>query len=168
MVSKSRKTAKVLLATSLALGGGVITESFLPSQEASAAYKSHVQDVAAYYASEAPNAFRAVVTVGGSAENMDDFNNSERHKATYTIQNSSGQIVKSGTLNAWQYVEYPNYNPFEFKSNTNMSVSTLAPGYYRIKISIAVDDGAITSVNDSDLTQAFTLNSNRSITDIRP
>jgi len=159
---------KVLFTTSLSLGALSITDSYDSKYNVEAAYKFHLEDIRAAYQSPAKNAFRSVVTIGGEAENMDDFGNPDRHPVVYTIQNSSGTVVQRGSLNAWNPLDNPLYNKWEYTSTTNISVANLVGGNYRLKISIHVDDGAITSVDDADLTQAFTINGDRSISNIRP
>lgn len=81
----------------------------------------------------------------------------------FTIQNSSGTIVKSGTLNGWIRSEEYYNKTFMYRSSTNISTAGLTPGHYRVKILMNVDGISYTSEEYPVLTNHFYVNADRTL-----
>ncbi|WP_338751100.1 hypothetical protein [Bacillus sp. FJAT-52991] len=77
-------------------------------------------------------------------------------------------MVQRGSLNQWYEVDDLTDFWGEYDSLTNISVASLPAGHYRIKVTVPMDDGSVTSADYAQLTQAFTIKSDRTIVDIRP
>ena len=157
------KIGKVLLTSTMILGGvSIMDASNTPTTKAEV--RENV-GVTASYSSPANNAFRTSLFVGGNSSSMVDFKT--KHIPVFEIKNSSGMLAKRGSLNTWVQRTNPTFDLYEFDSITNISLSALPPGNYRIHVTIPMDDGSINSSVNKSFTQAFTLNPNRSITNIR-
>lgn len=89
------------------------------------------------------------------------------HAPRFILKNSVGTVVKTGSLNAFQTVAQ-NEVPYEFLSTTNISTAGLPAGHFRVELSIVTDEGSLTSADSPTLTQGFTIDSARSLVNLRP
>ncbi|WP_100331860.1 hypothetical protein [Bacillus xiapuensis] len=166
MRKKVSKFGKTVLASAIALGGLGVIQTVDPLK-ANANVMSDVNEgILTTYSSAAKNVFTAKVMASSMGNRLTDFKT--RHTPTFTIHNTAGMTVQRGSLNQWYEVdEVPMYWG-EYDTVTNISVAALPAGHYRIKINIPMDDGSFTPVNEPELTQAFTIQPDRSIVNIRP
>lgn len=156
---------KVLFAFILVLSGVTVINYSNSSIAAKAEVRENV-GVMTSYSSLAKNTFRTTLFVGGNSPKMADF--TVKHTPTFSIKKSDGMIVKQGSLNTWVHRAGPKFDLYELASSTNVDLSALSPGNYRIYVSIPMDDGAINSAVNGSFTQAFTLHSDHTVTNIRP
>ncbi|WP_203364696.1 hypothetical protein [Bacillus sp. REN10] len=170
MKKNRSRLGKIVFASAIAFGGLVVLDSAKTSLGVEAATKADLyQKYWADYGSNTKDALSTKVEVSTDSSDyriIEDF--TKKHNPLFSIHNTSGTIVQRGSLNMWMKKPYGNYNDIEFESFTNINLSALSPGHYRIKVTIPMDDGSLTHVDNSDLTQAFTIQPDRSIVDFRP
>lgn len=153
---KTSSIGKLVLATSLAFGGSLV-QSQLNGHEAEASTINGVFESNGYYSSNAANTLTTKLSF--FAETSDGF---PTVNPRFEIKDTSGSVVKSGSLNF--YNKTTEQGAYKFTSLTNINVSSLAPGKYRINLSIPMSDGVVTSSYEASLTQHFEILSNRTVT----
>ncbi|OCA92940.1 hypothetical protein [Pseudobacillus wudalianchiensis] len=158
------KIRKILLASTMVLGGISIADVTNTSTT-----KAEVREnvgVTAAYSSPANNVFRTTLFISGNSSNMTDVKT--KHIPVFAIKNSSGILAKEGSLSTWVERTNPLFDLYEFDSISDINLSTLPPGNYRIQVTIPMDDGSINSSVNKSFTRAFTLNPDRTVTNVRP
>ncbi|WP_203364695.1 hypothetical protein [Bacillus sp. REN10] len=160
------KLGKGVLASAIALGGLGVVDSLSPESVVQAAKKSDIQNSydVTYSTSGKDALYTGVFIKTTNFALIEDFD--RKHNPLFSIHNTSGTIVQRGSLNMWGSFDYDSFLLID--SQTNINLSALPPGHYRIKVTIPMDDGSLTHVDNSDLTQAFTIQPDRSIVDFRP
>jgi hypothetical protein len=139
----------------------------MKASQADAAVMSDVANIGAYIYSSTPNAISVTNEINGDNAGMADFRNG--YNARFSIKNSVGTVVKTGSLNNWIEQNEEIYN-FYFRSNTNISLAGLPKNtsHYRIDITLPLDNGTYNSTNASGYTAGFTYNADGSVTNVRP
>jgi hypothetical protein len=151
-----KKITTIALTGALALGAlGIGSMSDLPipgmkAEQASAAVMADIQSYGSTYMSPSTNVLRVEPWIELTFPYNDDFY--VKHKPSFNIKNSVGTVVKSGGLNQW-VVATSGQEAVE--SLTNISLSTLPAGHYRVSFSIPLDDRTLTSADNVFLTQHF-------------
>ncbi|MED4715316.1 hypothetical protein [Bacillus badius] len=159
------RIGKVLLASTIILSGAGAMNALSLSSTVKAEIRENI-GVTASYSSPAKDTLRSVLQVGGNSPSTLDFKT--KHVPTFEIRNGSGTLTKRGSLNTWVQLNDPKLDVYEFQSVTNINFSALSPGNYRIYVSIPMDDGPINSSVNGSFTRGFTINPDRTITNIRP
>lgn len=155
---KSQKFGKIALAASIALGG-TFAYSQLNAQTVEASSIEGVWESNGYYSSPSKDVLRAKLVYWA-----EDETGTPNRNPRFTIKNTSGKIVHSGSLNSFRVTsKTPDF--IDYESLTNISTSSLPAGKYRINLTIVMDDGTIDVAGGKNtLTQHFEILPNRTIT----
>lgn len=100
--------------------------------------------------------------LGGNSQSVLDLYS--QYTPRFSIQNSAGTIVKTGSLNHWQRSEEYDYYDFMFRSRTNLSTAGLPAGHYRVNILLNVHGTSYSPSSYPALTQHFYISSTRTLT----
>ncbi|MGX2959508.1 hypothetical protein JNUCC23_09595 [Peribacillus sp. JNUCC 23] len=163
-IKKLRNLSKITLAGAIALSGlSILQLSEVPGfkvESASAAFED-ISSVTGTYSSSGKDSLKSVFTVTGSSE-------LGFISQRFTLQNSVGTIVKTGSLNSFIVNGYTGGDT-SFQSVTNISTAGLPAGHYRINLTAHVDDNrtVLDSSQFSTLTGAFTIDSSRNLVNFR-
>ena len=174
-----KKFTKISLACALILGGlgiGSMADLPIPGLQSKSADAATMEDVNFTEGNTAESRFSSAVlvyiAVKGNNVGLSDF--AIQHNARYTIKNSTGTIVKTGSLNAFE-VFHSAANDYDFYSLTNVSLAGLPKNasHYRLDILLPVENGTFTGLNTGHFTKktgystAFTYNADGSVTNFR-
>ncbi|MEQ2529109.1 hypothetical protein WMO40_20760 [Bacillaceae bacterium CLA-AA-H227] len=120
----------------------------------------NVENINTLYVSPANDTLKVTLDVGGNNSDLDlDILN---EVPRFTIENSVGTIVKTGTMGTFiRRLSVNNIYEYEYRNTVNISTSDLPAGDYRIKIYMFK---SIFPEIFPELTQQFYINTNRTIT----
>lgn len=169
---KSNKLTKWLLTGALALGGlGIGSMADLPigmeAEKAEAAVLSDIWWMGADYSNNSLNALTVDLETYGWEAGYADFQ--YKHNARFTIKNSVGTIVKTGSFNMWTQVAPTEEVPWRFLSKTNISLSGLPKNasQYRIDVSVPLDDVNMNQNHRTSFSRGFQYNADGTLTNFR-
>lgn len=175
-----KKFTKITLACALILGGlgiGFLADLPIPGLQSKSADAATMKDVIFTEGDVSESRLSSAVlvynAVSGNNVGLSDF--STQHNARFTIKNSTGTIVKTGSLNAFKVLGSNGANEYNFNSLTNVSLTGLPKNtsHYRLDILLPVEDGTFTGLNTGHFTRktgyssAFTYNADDSVTNFR-
>lgn len=175
-----KKSIKITLAGALILGGlgiGSMADLPIPGLQSKSADAAKMKDVifteGDISESSLSSAVLVYIAVSGNNVGLSDF--STQHNARYTIKNSTGIIVKTGSVNTFEVLGPNGATDYNFNSLTNVSLTGLPKNarHYRLDILLPVEDGTFTGLNAGHFTRktgystAFTYNADYSVTNFR-
>lgn len=169
---KSKKLTTLALTGALALGGlGIGSMADLPGLSAITTEAAERMNVDSAKINVVAPVLNAVNVEGWAQSEQQELNDLyTQHNARFTIQNSSGVIVKTGSLNKWgARSDFGLGYAFNFSNDTNISLAGLPKNnsHYRIKMTIPMADGTLTDANFSAMSKAFTYTADGSVINIR-